>query len=367
MKRALITGVTGQDGAYLSKLLLDKGYEVYGTFRRSSTPNFWRLQSLNLFSKINLIPADLVDMGSIMEAVKVSQPDEIYNLAASSFVSTAFEQPVGNAEITGIAVTKILETIRFVNPKIKFYQASTSEMYGNVGVTSLSEKTPFNPASPYAASKLYGHWMTDVYKKSYGIFACSGILFNHESPLRGLEFVSRKITNGVAKIKLGLENKLILGNLDAKRDWGLASEYMEGIHKIMQYKNPETFVISTNESHSVKEFVTLAFEMADLDWKKFVKTDKRFLRPLEVNHLHGNNSNIIKKLKWKPKIKFEKLVEIMLNEDLNRWQQFLDGHSFPWDAPLYPDENKIITRSSKENKNFLLKKKHISRNTKHGK
>ncbi|MCV0399641.1 MAG: GDP-mannose 4,6-dehydratase [Nitrosarchaeum sp.] len=350
MKRALITGVTGQDGAYLSKLLLDKGYDVYGTFRRSSTPNFWRLQSLGIFSRLHLIPSDLVDMGSLMEAVKVSRPDEIYNLAASSFVSTAFEQPVGNAEITGIAVTKLLETIRFLNPKIKFYQASTSEMYGNSSDSSLSETTPFHPASPYAISKLYGHWMTDVYRKAYGIFACTGILFNHESPLRGLEFVSRKITNGVAKIKLGLEKKLVLGNLNAQRDWGLASEYMEGIYKIMHYKYPETFVLSTNESHSVKEFAQLAFESVDLDWKKYVKIDKRFMRPLEVNYLRGNNSKAVKKLKWKPKIKFEKLVDIMLKEDLTRWENFLQGRSFPWDAPLYPDENKIITRNSLENK-----------------
>ena len=362
MKRALITGITGQDGAYLGKLLLDKGYRVYGTFRRSSTPNFWRLQSLGIFSKINLIPADLVDMGSMMEAVKVSQPDEIYNMAASSFVSTAFEQPVGNAEITGLAVTKLLETIRFLNPKIKFYQASTSEMYGNADIISLSEKSPFSPASPYAISKLYGHWITNIYQNAYGIFACSGILFNHESPLRGLEFVSRKITNGVAKIKLGLEKKLVLGNLDAKRDWGFAPEYMDAVHKILQYKNPETFVISTNESHSVKEFVKLAFDSVNLDWKKYVKTDKRFMRPLDVNYLRGNNLQAYQKLKWRPKIKFEKLVDIMLNEDLERWQRFLNGDSFPWDAPLYPDENKIITRSSTENKNSSYRKPSIKRN-----
>ncbi len=234
MKKALITGVTGQDGAYLSKLLLEKGYKVYGTFRRSSTPNFWRLQNLGIYSKINLIPADLLDMGSMVESVKVADPDEVYNMAASSFVSTAFEQPVGNAEITGLAVTKILETIRFVNKDIKFYQASSSEMYGSSRPIFQDENTPFMPSSPYAAAKLYAHWITDMYKKAYNMYATSGILFNHESPLRGLEFVTRKITNGVAEIALGLKKELVLGNLDAKRDWGYAPEYMEAIHLILQ-------------------------------------------------------------------------------------------------------------------------------------
>ena len=357
MKKALITGVTGQDGAYLSKLLLEKGYKVYGTFRRSSTPNFWRLQNLGIYSKINLIPADLLDMGSMVESVKVADPDEVYNMAASSFVSTAFEQPVGNAEITGLAVTKILETIRFVNKDIKFYQASSSEMYGSNKPTFQDEQTAFMPSSPYAAAKLYAHWITDMYKKAYGMYATSGILFNHESPLRGLEFVTRKITNGVAQIALGLKKELVLGNLDAKRDWGYAPEYMEAVHLILQQDKPEHFVISTGETHAVKDFVKITFEMAGLDWKKFVKIDKRFFRPLEVEYLRGSSKKAHKKLGWKPKITFEKLAKIMLDEDMHRWKMFLDGKTFAWDAPLYPSESKFITRLSKENTGSKFKKK----------
>ena len=344
MKKALITGVTGQDGAYLSKLLLSKGYKVYGTFRRISTPNFWRLQTLDVFSKINLIPADLLDMGSLIEAVKVSDPDEVYNLAAASFVSSAFEQPVGNAEITDTAVTKLLEAIRFLNADIKFYKASSSEMFGNGKTLLKNEKTPFSPDSPYAASKLYAHEITNVYKNAYGMFAIPGILFNHESPLRGIEFVTRKITNGVAEIALGLKKKLILGNLNSRRDWGYAPEYMEAIYLMTQQDKPETFVISTNETHSVRDFVKEAFEMVDLDWKKHVKTDKRFFRPIDVEYLRGDNKKARKKLGWKPKTKFKKLVKIMVNEDMKRWKMFIEGKSFPWDAPLYPSEAKILTR-----------------------
>ena len=240
---------------------MKKGYKVYGTFRRTSTPNFWRLQHLDIYSKLHLIPADLVDMGSMIEAIQVSDPDEIYNLAASSFVSTAFEQPVGNAEITGIAVTQLLESIRFVNKNIKFYQASSSEMYGNNKPVFQNEQTAFMPSSPYAAAKLYAHWMTDIYKNAYGMFATSGILFNHESPLRGLEFVTRKITNGVAEIALGLKKELVLGNLHAKRDWGFAPEYMEAIHLMLQQDKPDNFVISTGETHKVQDFVKLAFDL----------------------------------------------------------------------------------------------------------
>ena len=344
MKKALITGVTGQDGAYLAKLLLSKNYKVYGTFRRASSPNFWRLQNLEIFSKVNLIPADLLDMGSLIEAVKISDPDEVYNMAAVSYVSTAFEQPVGNAEITGTAVTKLLEAIRFFNPKIRFYQASSSEMYGNSGTKTQNEITPFTPASPYAAAKLYAHWITDVYRRAYGMFAVSGILFNHESPLRGIEFVSRKITNGVAKIALGLEKQLILGNLNAKRDWGFAPEYMEAIHLMLQNKEAKSYVISTNESHTVKEFVSLAFEEVGLNWKKYVKTDKKFYRPLDVTYLCGNYEKAKKDLGWKPKVKFKDLVKIMIKEDMKRWKLFLDGESFPWDAPMYPSESKITSR-----------------------
>lgn len=228
-KRALITGITGQDGAYLAKFLLDKGYQVFGTYRRLSTPNFWRLQYLDIFDKVNLIPADLIDAASVTEAIRISQPDEIYHLAAQSFVGASFEQPIGAGEITGLGVTRVLEAIREINAKIKLYQASTSELYGRGNIEPQTEDTPFQPSSPYAAGKLYGYWVTRIYREGYGIFACNGILFNHESPLRGLEFVSRKISNTVAKIALGLEKELRLGNLEAKRDWGYAPEYVESI------------------------------------------------------------------------------------------------------------------------------------------
>lgn len=339
--------MTGQDGAYLSRLLLSKGYKVYGTFRRVSTPNFWRLQTLGVYDQINLIPADLLDMGSLLEALKVSDPDEVYNLAAASFVSSAFEQPVGNAEITGLAVTKFLESIRHLNPNLKFYQASSSEMFGNSKVRIQNEKTPFRPASPYAISKLYAHWITDIYREAYGIFASTGILFNHESPLRGLEFVSRKITNAVAEISLGLKKELVLGNVHAKRDWGFAPEYMEAVYLMLRQDKPNDFVISTGEAHSVLEFVKLTFELVGLNWKKYVKTDKRFFRPLEVDYLCGDYKKAKKALGWTPKVTFEKLVKIMLDEDIRRWKMFLDGKSFPWDAPLYPSESKIITRNMK--------------------
>ena len=363
-KRALITGVTGQDGAYLAKLLLGKGYKVYGTFRRVSTPNFWRLQYLGIDSKIHLIPAELLDMGSMLEAIKVADPDELYNLGASSYVASSFEEAVGNAEITGPAVPKLLESIRQHNPELKFYQASSSEMFGDNKFSKQNEKTQFTPSSPYAVSKLYAHWITTVYRKSYGMYASCGILFNHESPLRGMEFVSRKITNTVAEISLGLKKELILGNLKAERDWGFAEEYMEAIHLILQQKKPDDYVISTGYSHSVEDFVKLAFELVGLNWKKFVKIDKRFFRPADVSHLKGDYKKATKKLHWKPKIKFKELVKLMLNEDIKRWTQFLDGKVFPWDAPLYPDESRIITRLSEENIKIrsIKRKNHLSKN-----
>jgi len=347
MKKVLITGVTGQDGAYLSKLLLSKGYKVFGTFRRVSTPNFWRLQNLGIFNKISLIPADLLDMGSLLEALTVSEPDEVYNLAAASYVATSFEEAVGNAEITGLAVTKFLEAIRHQDSNIKFYQASSSEMYGNNDFELQDEKTPFLPSSPYAAAKLYAHSISNIYRQSYDIFACSGILFNHESPLRGMEFVSRKITNAVAEISLGLKKELVLGNLEAKRDWGFAGEYMEAIHLMMQQNEPEDYVIATGISHSVTDFVKEAFDLVGLNWKKYVKTDKKFYRPFEVKYLKGNPKKATKQLKWKPKITFKKLVKMMLDEDIKRWKDFLGGKAFPWDAPLYPSESTLITRLSK--------------------
>jgi len=344
-KRALITGITGQDGAYLAKSLLEKGYEVYGTYRRLSTPNFWRLQYLDIFEKVNLIPADLVDAGSMVEAVKIAEPDEIYHLAAQSFVGASFEQPIGTGEVTGLGVTRVLEAIRQINPGIKFYQASTSELYGKGHSSSLTENTPFQPASPYAAAKLYGYWITRQYREGYNIFACNGILFNHESPLRGLEFVTRKISNTVAKIALGIEKEVRLGNMEAKRDWGYAPDYIESMWSMLQQKEPDDYVIATNESHSVKEFAEKAFDTVGLDSQEYVKVDKRFLRPLDVNFLQGDYSKAEQNLSWRPKIKFDELVKIMVNEDLNRWKRWQNGERFPWDAPNYPNEAKIITRT----------------------
>ena len=343
--RALITGITGQDGAYLAKLLLGKGYEIFGTFRRLSTPNFWRLQSLDIFGKVNLIPADLVDASSIFEAIKISNADEIYHLAAQSFVGTSFEQPVGAGEITGLGVTRILEAIREINPKIKFYQASTSELYGRGNTQPQTEGVPFQPASPYAIAKLYGYWITRTYREGYGIFACNGILFNHESPLRGLEFVTRKVSNTVAKISLGLEKELALGNMEAKRDWGYAPEYVESMWLMLQRDEPDDYVIATNEAHSVKEFVEKAFAIAGLDWRDYIKVDERMFRPLDVNFLQGDYSKAKQKLGWEPTIKFDQLVELMVREDINCWQRWLKGERFPWDAPNYPSEDKILSRA----------------------
>ena len=342
--RALITGITGQDGAYLAQFLLQKGYEVYGTYRRLSTPNFWRLQYLNIFDKVNLIPADLIDAASITEALKSSKPDEVYHLAAQSFVGASFEQPVGAGEITGLGVTRILEAIRDVNSGIKFYQASTSELYGRGNSTSLNESSPFRPSSPYAAAKLYGYWTTKIYRDGYGIFACNGILFNHESQLRGLEFVTRKISNAAAKIALGLEGELKLGNLKAKRDWGYAPEYVEAMWLMLQQSEPSDYVIATGEAHSVEEFAERAFAHAGLDWQKHVKVDERFLRPLDVNFLRGDYSKANQALGWKPKVKFDELVEIMVKADIEHWQRWQKGERFPWDAPNYPDENRILSR-----------------------
>lgn len=346
-KSVLITGITGQDGAYLAKFLLDKGYNVFGTYRRLSTPNFWRLQYVDIFEEVNLIPADLLDSSSIVEAIKISKPDEIYHLAAQSFVGTSFELPVGSGEITGLGVTRILEAIREINPKIKFYQASTSELYGGRGTEPQTEDTPFQVASPYAAAKLYGYWVTRIYREGYGIFACNGILFNHESPLRGLEFVTRKISNAAAKIALGLDKDLKLGNLKAKRDWGYAPEYVESMWLMLQQNEPDDYVVATNEAHSVKEFVDKAFGIVGLDWQRYVNIDDKFLRPLDVNFLQGDYSKARDKFGWQPKVKFDQLVQIMVKEDLNRWERWLKGEKFPWDAPNYPSENRILSRALK--------------------
>ncbi len=343
MKKALITGITGQDGAYLAKFLLDKGYEVYGTYRRLSTPNFWRLQHMGIFEKVKLIPVELIDSASIIEALRISTPDEVYHLAAQSFVGASFEQPIGTGNVTGLGVARLLEAIRLTDG-IKFYQASTSELYGRVHETPQNEETYFHPMSPYACAKLYGYWMTRNYREAYNLFAVNGILFNHESPLRGLEFVTRKITNAVAKISLGIQKELKLGNLEAKRDWGYAPEYVQAMWLMLQQDEADDYVTATNETHSVKEFAEKAFDIVGLDWQKHVKEDKRFKRPLDVMLLKGDYSKSEKKLGWKPKTKFKKLVEIMVKEDLSRWKRWQKGEHFPWDAPNYPEESNIITR-----------------------
>ena len=350
-KRALITGITGQDGAFLARFLVDKGYKVYGTYRRVSTPNFWRLQQLNVLNKVTLIPADLSDTTSLMEAVTVSNPHEIYNLAAQSFVGSSFDLPLFTAEVDGNGTTRFLEIIRNFNKKIKFYQASTSELYGSSDTIPQDENTPFHPNSPYAVAKLNSFHMCRVYREAYGIFAGNGILFNHESSLRGLEFVTRKITNAVAKIKLGMQTELHLGNLDAQRDWGHAHDYVQAMWLMMQQKKPDDYVIATGETHSVREFVEEAFNVVGLDWKKYTKEDKRLLRPLDVSILCGNAQKARKVLGWKPKINFKKLVEVMVNADLERWERYRQGDFFPWDAPNYSGEIDIITRgASTENK-----------------
>ncbi len=346
-KRALITGITGQDGAYLAKFLIEKNYDVYGTFRRISTPNFWRLSYLDIEKKIKYIPADLIDNSSLMEAIKISQPDEVYHLAAQSYVGSSFDSPLTSGEYSGLAVVRMLESIRILNPKIKFYQASSSELYGKVKKSPQNEETEFNPQSPYAIAKQYGYYATNMYRDAYDMFAVNGILFNHESPLRGLEFVTRKITNAVAKIKLGLQEKLILGNLHAKRDWGYAPEYVECMWLMLQQTKPENFVIATNEMHSIKEFAELAFSTVNLDWRKYVRSNKKYFRLLEVETLLGDSSKAKKKLKWKPKVTFEKLVEIMVKADLQRWTDWQKGKHFPWDAVNYLQEEYTLFRTKK--------------------
>ncbi len=345
MKRALITGITGQDGAYLAKFLLGKGYQVYGTFRRTSTPNFWRLQEVEVFDRVHLIPADLIDSASIAEAITVAEPDEVYHLAAQSFVGASFEHPIGTGNVTGLGVTRVLEVIRLLNKDIKFYQASTSELYGNDNAHPQREDSPFMPQSPYSAAKLYGYWITRIYREAYDLFACNGILFNHESPLRGLEFVTRKISNGVARIVHGMDTVLPLGNLLARRDWGYAPEYVASMWLMLQQDTPDDYVIATNEARTVQEFAAKAFAVAGLHWEDHVRVDKRFIRPLDVNYLQGDYQKAQERLGWTPHVKFDRLVEIMVEADLDRWRRWLHGERFPWDAPHYPAETRILTRS----------------------
>jgi GDPmannose 4,6-dehydratase len=315
-KRALITGITGQDGSYLAEFLLEKGYEVHGMVRRSSTENFERIQHLT--DRVSLVQADLLDPSSLVEALEEAQPHEVYNLGAQSFVPTSWRQPVLTAEFTGVGVTRLLEAIRRVNPDIRFYQASSSEMFGKVREVPQSETTPFYPRSPYGVAKAYGHFITVNYRESYGLFAVSGILFNHESPRRGLEFVTRKISDRVARIKLGLADELRLGNLDAKRDWGFAGDYVEAMWLMLQADEADDYVIATGEEHSVQEFVDIAFAHADLDPAQYVKTDPEFLRPAEVDHLVGDASKARERLDWTPRVSFQELVEMMVDADLER-------------------------------------------------
>ncbi|MDP2709112.1 MAG: GDP-mannose 4,6-dehydratase [bacterium] len=314
-KKSLITGITGQDGSYLAEFLLDKGYEVYGLKSHGYGDDLRNI--LPIRNKIKFISADLGDQSSLIKAVRAVGPDEIYNLAAQSFVKKSWDQPEYTADITGLGALRILEAIRLVNPKIKYYQASSSEMFGNAEVTPQNEKTPFCPRSPYGMAKLYAHWATVNYRETYGIFACSGILYNHESPRRSPEYVTKKIVAAVARIKSGLKkDKLRLGNLEAKRDWGYAPEYIKAMWLMMQRKKSDTFVIATGQTHSVKEFMETAFELAGLDWRRHVIADRKYLRPVEPGFLVGDASKAEKILGWKPKIKFKQLVKIMLEADL---------------------------------------------------
>lgn len=317
-KTALITGITGQDGAYLSDFLLKKGYNVFGAFRRTSRVNLERLDYLGIKEHVDLISMDLTDQGNILRVLHKVQPDEVYNLAAQSFVAVSFEQPVTTGEITGLGVTNLLEAIRSVNKDIRFYQASTSEMFGKVQTMPQNEKTSFYPRSPYAAAKLYGHWMTVNYREAYNIYACSGILFNHESPLRGLEFVTRKITHTAALIKKGRARELRLGNLEAKRDWGFAAEYVEAMWLMLQQQEPEDFVIAAGETHTVREFVEEAFGCIGLNWEDYVVVDPTFYRPAEVELLLGDPSKAKEKLGWTPKTTFKELVRMMVEADMER-------------------------------------------------
>ncbi len=314
-KSALITGITGQDGSYLAEFLLSKGYNVYGLVRRSSSENVERISHIE--KDITLLPGDLLDQTSLANAIRKSQPDEIYNLAAQSFVATSWNQPELTGQFTALGVTRILEAIKTENQKIRFYQASSSEMFGSTPPPQ-KEKTPFHPRSPYAVSKLYGHYATINYRESYGMYACSGILFNHESPRRGLEFVTRKVSNAVAQIKLGLLDKMTIGNLDAKRDWGFAGDYVRAMWMMLQQDNPEDYVIATGVSKSVRELIDTAFRAVGLDYHDYVTADPSLLRPAEVDYLCGDSSYARKKLGWAPNINFEQLVEMMVEQDLQR-------------------------------------------------
>ena len=331
MKRALITGITGQDGAYLAKFLTEKGYQVYGTYRRLSSSNFWRLGYLGILDKIKLIQADQLDFFSIFDAIEESDPDEVYNFAAQSFVGSSYKEPYHTFMVTGLGPLNVLEAIRRKNKRVKFYQASSSEMYGNYDCSKKNENTCFMPTSPYAIAKTSAHYTTKMYRDAYDMFAVNGILFNHESPLRGLEFVTRKISNQAARISLGLDKKIELGNLDAKRDWGFAQEFIVGIWKILQQKKPDDFVLATGESHSVREFAEFACDVAGIS-KKVIISTKQNLRPSDINELKGDYTKAKKILNWKPKTSFRELVKLMVSEDIKRWELHMKGETFPWDV-----------------------------------
>jgi GDPmannose 4,6-dehydratase len=319
MKKAIITGITGQDGSFLAELLLEKGYAVHGIVRRASTENFERIAHLT--GRIQLHQADLLDQLSLIEVFKEVRPDEVYNLAAMSFVPTSWKQPVLTGEFTGIGVTRMLEAVRLLDPKgIRFYQASSSEMFGKVQEVPQKETTPFYPRSPYGVAKVYGHWITVNYRESYGMYCCSGILFNHESERRGKEFVTRKVTDAVARIKLGLQTELRLGNLDAKRDWGYAADYVKAMYLMLQQPHPEDYVIATGATHSVRELVEVACGCVGLDWQKYVVTDPALIRPAEVDLLVGDPSKARRVLGWRPEVNFEGLVRLMVEADLKRLQ-----------------------------------------------
>ena len=316
MKRALITGVTGQDGSYLAELLLSKRYKVYGMVRRASTENFERIEHIR--DKITIVQADLLDQLSLIELIEAIEPDEVYNLAAMSFVPTSWIQPTLTGEFTGLGVTKILEAIKLVNRKIRFYQASSSEMFGKVLETPQSERTPFYPRSPYGVAKVYGHFITVNYRESYDLYAVSGILFNHESPRRGLEFVTRKISDGVARIALGMAKELRLGNLDARRDWGYAGDYVKAMWLMLTQKEPRDYVVATGVDHSVRDFAAAAFDHVGLNWRRYVKVDKEYYRPAEVHHLLGDSTSARAELGWRPRVDFTGLVTMMVDADIAR-------------------------------------------------
>ncbi len=315
----MITGITGQDGSYIAEFLLEKGYDVYGMVRRSSTVNYERISHIQ--DRLKLIQGDLLDQNSLIEALRISEPNEVYNLGAQSFVPTSWNQPVLTGEFTALGVTRMLEAIRMVNPKIRFYQASSSEMFGKIEQAPQNEKTLFYPRSPYGVSKIYGHWITVNYRESYNMFCCSGILFNHESPRRGLEFVSRKATNAAAKIKLGLQTKLIIGNLDARRDWGFAGDYVEAMWLMLQQDEPDDYVVATGISHSVKDLLKVAFDHVGLNWEAHVVSDPKLFRPAEVDYLLGDPTKAKERLGWHPKVTFEELVKMMVDYDLQLYDR----------------------------------------------